>query len=206
MIVKILINGKEYGVDVYENNFDGEVQVNDTFHCEAEADSRDTIFGTNDQMVTVKISYEDIIEIIKKEMIEDSISILLSRGTGNTYDRDMAFDTAHDVLSDLKYEIADEVDNIMTEKYTCEDNLTIKGDDTMYEPQCKHNCADCAGYETTGDCNHGCHDCIHFDGGNCVNSCSNYYGCEGGECAADCHEWKTAYITYHKDDGDAYTY
>ena len=111
MIIKILVNGKEYGVDVYENNFDGEVQVNDTFHCEAEEDGLDTIFGTNDQMITVKI-----------------------------------------------------------------------GDDTMYEPQCKHACTNCVGYETTGDCNHGCFDCTHFDGGNCTNPKSNYYGCYGGEC------------------------
>ena len=136
MIIKILVNGKEYGVDVYENNFDGEVQVNDTFHCEAEADGFDTIFGTNDQMITIKI-----------------------------------------------------------------------GDDNMkYEAQCKHNCDDCAGYETTGECNHGCFDCSHFDGGNCINIESNYYGCEGDVCAADCHAWENPYITYHKDDGDAYTY
>ena len=127
MIVKILVNGKEFGINVSENNYMGEVEVHDTFHCATEEDGLDTIFGTNDPMITVKISYEDIIEIIKKDMIEDSISILLSRGTGNTYDRDMAFDTANDILSDLKYEIADEVDNIMTEKYTDEDNLIIKG-------------------------------------------------------------------------------
>jgi len=118
MIVKILVNGKEYGVDVYENNFDGEVQVNDTFHCEAEEDGFDTIFGTNDPMVTIK----------------------------------------------------------------------IKGDDIM-DPQCKHACTNCAGYETTSECNHGCHDCGYFDGGNCVNVESNYYGCAGGIPAADCHVW-----------------
>lgn len=117
VVVKILINGNEFGVDITENNYEGEVEIHDTFHCKAEEDSRDTIFGTNDPMVTIKISYEDIIEIIKKDMIEDSISILLSRGTDNTYNRDMAFDTANDILSDLKYEIADEVDNIMTEKF-----------------------------------------------------------------------------------------
>ena len=144
MIVKILVNGKEFGVNVYENNFDGEVQVNDTFHCEAKEDGFDTIFGTNDQMITVNISYNDIKE--------------------------------------------------------------IKGDNTMYDPQCKHACTNCAGYETTSNCNHGCFDCIHFDGGNCVNCRSNYYNCEGNIPAADCHTWENAYITYHKDDGDAYTY
>ena len=60
------------------------------------------------------------------------------------------------------------------------------------DPQCKHNCTNCAGYETTGDCNHGCFDCTNFDGGNCINPESNYYGCYGGEVAADCHEWEGA--------------
>ena len=107
MIIKILVNGKEFGIDVYENNFDGEVQVNDTFHCEAEEDGLDTIFGTNDQMITVKI-----------------------------------------------------------------------GDDNMEEEH----------------------------GGNCIHSGSSHYGCEGDINAKDCSEWENAYITYHKDDGDAYTY
>lgn len=114
MIVKILVNGKEYGVDVYENNFDGEVQVNNTFHCKAEADGFDTIFGTNDQMITIKI------------------------------------------------------------------------DDNEEE--------------------HGCWDCSHFDGGNCMHAGSSHYGCEGDVNVADCNEWENAYIAYHKDDGDAYTY
>lgn len=116
MIVKILINGKEYGINVSENNYMGEVEVHDTFHCAAEEDGLDTIFGTNDQMITVKI-----------------------------------------------------------------------GDDNMEEE-------------------HGCWDCSHFDGGNCIHSGSSHYGCEGNINAKDCSEWENAYITYHKDDGDAYTY
>ena len=59
-----------------------------------------------------------------------------------------------------------------------------------YEAQCKHNCINCAGFETTGECNHGCFDCIHYDGGNCINSNSNYYGYEGDICGGDCHNWK----------------
>lgn len=184
MIVKVLINGKEFGIDAYENNFNGEVQVNNTFHCEAEVDGRDTIFDTNDEMITIKIEYEDVIEIVKEEMIEDIINNLRDRGAGNTYDRDLAFSYTNDVLSDLKYEIADAADKIMTEKYTDEDNLTIK-----YDPQCQHNCDNCAGYETTDECNHGCFDCGHFDGGNCINRASSHYGCEGDVPAADCHEW-----------------
>ena len=191
MIVNILINGKQFGIDVYENNPNGEVQINDTFHLkEDEIDiERDTVFGTLDNQITVKIPYETIKEIVKNDMIEDIVSILRSRGAGNTYDRGHAFDTANDILSDLKYDIADAADKIMTEKYTTDDNLEIKGDDIIYDSQCKHACKNCAGYETTGDCNHGCFDCSHFDGGNCINMESNYYGCEGDIYAADCHTW-----------------
>lgn len=121
VVVKILINSKEYGVDITENNHTNEVTIHDTFHCEAKVDGHDTIFGTEDPMITIK----------------------------------------------------------------------IKGDDIMkYEPQCKHNCENCAGYETTSECNHGCGDCIYFDGGNCVNMESNYYGCYGDTAAADCHVWR----------------
>lgn len=61
MIVRVLVDSVEYGVDVYENNFDGEVQINDTYHCddkhncEVTIDDRDTIFGTVDQQITIKI-------------------------------------------------------------------------------------------------------------------------------------------------------
>lgn len=61
VVVKILINGKEYGVDMSENNYAGEVEIHDTFHCEAEEDGRDTIFGTNDPMITIKIG-DDIMK------------------------------------------------------------------------------------------------------------------------------------------------
>lgn len=189
MIVKILVNGKEFGVDVYENNPDGEVQINDTFHLnEDEVDiERDTIFGTLDNQITVKIPYEIIIEIVKDDMVEDAVDILRSRGPGNTYNRDHAFNTAHDVLSDLKYDIADAADKIMTDKYTTQDGFTII-DDVLKD--CPHKCGDCIGTEYYGqECLHGCGDCGHFDGGNCIHSGSNHYGCLGGECAHDCYEW-----------------
>ena len=113
VVVKILVNGNEYGGDMSENNYAGEVEIHDTFHCEAEEDGCDTIFGTNDPMVTIKINDEE---------------------------------------------------------------------------------------------EHGCWDCGHFDGGNCIHAGSSHYGCEGDVNAADCNEWENPYITYHKNDGDAYTY
>ena len=56
MILKIVLDdGRVFGLYVYENNFDGEIQVNDTFKL----DDRDIgigfddVFGTNEQMLTV---------------------------------------------------------------------------------------------------------------------------------------------------------
>ncbi|WP_296848165.1 hypothetical protein [uncultured Methanobrevibacter sp.] len=47
-------------IHVYENNYNGEVSVNDTFHCEAEVVDLDSIFGTNDSEVVVCINKEVI--------------------------------------------------------------------------------------------------------------------------------------------------
>lgn len=58
MILKILINGKEYGIQIYENNFDGEVEVQDTYHLEVIDSGFDDIFGTNDEQITVKLKEE----------------------------------------------------------------------------------------------------------------------------------------------------
>ena len=57
MILKILdANGTVLGaVNVYENNYNGEVSIIDTFHCKAVETGFDTIFGSNDQEVVVQI-------------------------------------------------------------------------------------------------------------------------------------------------------
>lgn len=57
MILKIVdANGTVLGaVDVYKNNYNGEVSVNDTFHCKAVEGDLDTIFGTNDKEIVVCI-------------------------------------------------------------------------------------------------------------------------------------------------------
>ena len=187
MIVKILVNGKEFGIDAYENNFDGEVQVNDTFHCEAEADGRDTIFGTNDENITVVIPMDEIKESIIAGMIDDVVDDLRSRGVGNTYNIDHAYEYTAIRLADLKATIANEADQIMTNQHTTADGFTII-DDILKD--CPHKCGDCIGTEYYGqECLHGCHDCGYFDGGNCIHSGSGHCGCLGGECAHDCYEW-----------------
>lgn len=62
MILKIVdAKGTVLGaVEIYENNYNGEVSVNDTFHCKAEVADSDTIFGTNDSEVVVCIN-KDVI-------------------------------------------------------------------------------------------------------------------------------------------------
>lgn len=186
MIVKISIYNNEYAVDVYENNPEGEIQINDTFHLdENEIDvERDTVFGTLDNQVTIKIPYKIIREIIKDDMVEDVISLLRDRGSGNTYDRSHAFDIANNVLSDLKYDVADAADKIMTDKYTTADGLTIIGGDLV---NCPHKCGECI--NEPDECMHGCHDCGYFDGSNCIHSGSANCGCLDVYCACDCPDW-----------------
>ena len=187
MIIKILINGKEFGIDAYENNFDGEVQVNDTFHCEAEADGRDTIFGTNDENITVVIPMDEIKDSIITGMIDDVVDDLRSSELGNTHNIDLAYEYTAIRLADLKTTIANEVDQIMINQYTTVNDFKII-DDVLKD--CPHKCGDCINTEYYGqECLHGCHDCGYFDGGNCIHSGSGHCGCLGGECAHDCNEW-----------------
>ena len=69
MIVKFVINGKIFAVEVYENNEDGEVFVHDTYHCNVIEEGLDNIFGTNDQMVVLEsgdLMKEHAQEVIRK--------------------------------------------------------------------------------------------------------------------------------------------
>lgn len=185
VVVRIVDNNEiEYGVYIYENNENGEVFVQDDFHCHAEEDGFDTIFGTNDEQVTVQINPT---KFIAKNIVDD----IVSRRQGEIYDEDICDDFVNNYFEDIIMGYVRTMVDEMMNEHLEEDNLTIKGSDKMkYEAQCKHNCINCAGFETTGECNHGCFDCIHYDGGNCVNSSSNYYGCEGDVMAGDCHEWE----------------
>lgn len=54
MILKIVLrDGREFAVYVYENNFDGEIEVMDTFKVDNIEESVDDVFGTNEQMLTL---------------------------------------------------------------------------------------------------------------------------------------------------------
>ena len=181
VVVKILVNSelteKEFGVQAYENNSDGVCGVQDDFHCIAEVDGRDTIFGTNDENITVKIP---LARILAEQVVDD----LCSRGTGNTYDDDLALEYAQNRMNEFTCKVADLADAIMIDKYTTRDGLTIIGGDLVH---CPHKCGECI--NEPDDCMHGCHDCGYFDGGNCIHSGSPNCGCLDDYCACDCSEW-----------------
>ena len=64
MILKIKVNGKVYGLEIYENNENGEITVLDSYDPDTQYktidenniindSSFDDILGTNEQMITI---------------------------------------------------------------------------------------------------------------------------------------------------------
>lgn len=181
VVIKIKDNNEvEYGVELYENNFDGEVEIHDTFHCAAEIDEdhpRDTIFGSNDAMVTVHVNPA-------KTLAEHVKEYIINEYAWCVYDDDLVRRCIEDTLSDLAGTIRTYLDAKM-EKHIGDDNVTILGKEVK---DCPHKCGDCV--MDPGECIHGCDDCGHFDGGNCVHIGSSHCGCNGGLPAHDCGEWE----------------
>lgn len=68
MIVKIKVNGKVYGLFLYENNENGEISVLDTYDPDSNVKEMnpdmidnngvDDLMGTNEQMITITIPEE----------------------------------------------------------------------------------------------------------------------------------------------------
>lgn len=68
MIVKIKVNGKVYGLFLYENNENGEISVLDTYDSDSNVKEMhpdmidnngvDDLMGTNEQMITITIPEE----------------------------------------------------------------------------------------------------------------------------------------------------
>ena len=46
-------DGREFGVYVYENNFNGELEVMDTFKVDNIEEGIDDVFGTNERQLTL---------------------------------------------------------------------------------------------------------------------------------------------------------
>lgn len=54
MIIKFENGNTTLATQIYENNETGELTVQDTYNCTAKNEGIDTIFGTNDQEITIK--------------------------------------------------------------------------------------------------------------------------------------------------------
>ena len=54
MIVKIVDReGREFAVMLYENNFNGEIEIMDRFKVENIEEDIDNVFGSNERMITL---------------------------------------------------------------------------------------------------------------------------------------------------------
>lgn len=123
MILKIVdANGTVLGaVNVYENNYNGEVSVNDTFHCNADAVDLDTIFGTNDHEVAIQLDHN-----LKRNWIADEIvADIVFQRAGQTYDEELLCEFTNDYFESELEKVKELVDERMQD-YLDEDNLTVK--------------------------------------------------------------------------------
>ena len=123
MILKIVdANGTVLGaVNVYENNYNGEVSVNDTFHCNANAVDLDTIFGTNDQEVAIQLDHN----LKRKFAADEIVADIVSQRAGQTYDEEPLCEFTNDYFESELEKVKELVDERMQD-YLDEDNLTVK--------------------------------------------------------------------------------
>ena len=122
MILKIVdANGAVLGaVNVYENNYNGEVSVNDTFHCNADAVDLDTIFGTNDQQVAIQLDHN----LKRKFAADEIVADIVSQRAGQTYDEELLCEFTNDYFESELEKVKELVDERMQD-YLDEDNLTV---------------------------------------------------------------------------------
>ena len=123
MILKIVdANGTVLGaVNVYENNYNGEVSVNDTFHCNADAVDLDTIFGTNDQEVAIQLDHN----LKRKFAADEIVADIVSQRAGQTYDEELLCEFVNHYFESELEKIRELVDEKMQD-YLEDDNLTVK--------------------------------------------------------------------------------
>lgn len=127
MIVRILDKNGHVagGVHVYENNFDGEVTVQNTYHVEVIEDDknkRDSIFGTNEEQINIQVEPQ----LLRVAIAQDIVNNIVSQRRGQSYDPDEDLD--YFINSFLKAEtenIRDLVDIMMLDHLE-DDNITVK--------------------------------------------------------------------------------
>ena len=123
MILKIVdANGAVLGaVNVYENNYNGEVSVNDTFHCDVEAVELDSVFGTNDKSVAIQLDHN----LKRKFAADEIVADIVSQRAGQTYDEELLCEFTNDYFESELEKVKELVDERMQD-YLDEDNLTVK--------------------------------------------------------------------------------
>lgn len=108
-------------IHVYENNYNGEVSVNDTFHCNADAVDLDTIFGTNDQEVAIQLDHN----LKRKFAADEIVADIVSQRAGQTYDEELLCEFTNDYFESELEKVRELVDEKMQD-YLEDDNLTVK--------------------------------------------------------------------------------
>ena len=108
-------------IHVYENNYNGEVSVNDTFHCNANAVDLDTIFGTNDQEVAIQLDHN----LKRKFAADEIVADIVSQRAGQTYDEELLCEFVNHYFESELEKIRELVDEKMQD-YLEDDNLTVK--------------------------------------------------------------------------------
>ena len=108
-------------IHVYENNYNGEVSVNDTFHCNANAVDLDTIFGTNDQEVAIQLDHN----LKRKFAADEIVADIVSQRAGQVYDEELLCEFVNHYFESELEKIRELVDEKMQD-YLEDDNLTVK--------------------------------------------------------------------------------
>lgn len=123
MIVKIVdLNGVVLGAAALnENNFDGEISVNDTFHADVKETGFDTVFGTNDQEVVIQLNQN-----LKRNFAADEIvADIISQRVGQVYDEELLSEFTNAYFESELVKVRELVDERMQD-YLEDDNLTVK--------------------------------------------------------------------------------
>ena len=108
-------------IHVYENNYNGDVSVNDTYHCDVEAVELDSVFGTNDKSVAIQLDHNFKRNFVADEIVAD----LVSQRVGQVYDEELLCEFTNDYFESELEKIREIVDEKMQD-YLEDDNLTVK--------------------------------------------------------------------------------
>lgn len=93
MIFKIVnADGKIFGVYVYENNYNGDIAVMDTFKVDNIEESTDDLFGSNEKMLTLFLDNVNVdcivnLEDLAKDLVNDNK--YLGKLDGESFDLDL---------------------------------------------------------------------------------------------------------------------